>query len=263
MPVMDELPLVNKLKPKEKIWFISSENLTIGLIAIFVIASLIGILFLSSKGTSDSQNESLPMPSASSALSNLTQAKEVPATLPPKTQLGPTVPSVKPSLKPTPTPTPSPTTSPSTATNNPTPSPTSSSAPKVVNLSMSPATSSISNASEITINLIMDTGSGKANAADIHLNFDATKLQVQSFTAGSFLPVVLSSPTYDNSAGTASITLGSSPGSAASGTGTLATLVFKTTNTGSASVSYNSSTQTADSGVTNLNSTSGSTITIN
>jgi hypothetical protein len=135
----------------------------------------------------------------------------------------------------------------------------------VVNLSLSPSTITAQVGQSFDENLVIDTGTDRVSAAEIHLTFDPTKLQVQSFAAsGTLLPEVLAAATYDNSAGTAAIVLGSPATSPASGTGSLATMRFTAIASGSGSISYANGTQTPSIGKTSnsLNSASGSSITV-
>jgi hypothetical protein len=147
---------------------------------------------------------------------------------------------------------------------NPTPTPTPSSAPKVVNLTMSPSTVTTTANQTFTVSLNMNAGTDSVSAADIHVAFDPTKVQAQAVTAGTMLPVVLATGVFDNTLGTATITLGSQPTTPATGSGTVATITFKAISSGSTSVNYAVTTQTASVGKTGntLNSTSGSAITI-
>ncbi len=259
--------------PKEKIYSVPSEYLTIGLVALFVFLVFGGIFFIAAKFSSDSITTSVPLASGTAFLTQPNNAQPVPNNVPPpQMPAGPLVPSIKPKATPTPTPKPTstPTVSPTTSP-TPTPSPSSSSSSttssdKTVNLSMATNPSStISNGNQITVSLNMSTGSGKADAVELHVKFDQNKLAVQSFTVGSFMSTTLASPAYDNSAGTASVTLGSGFSAPASGTGTLATIVFKTIGPGTATINYDdSSTKTASSGTNNLiTPTAGTTITIN
>jgi hypothetical protein len=271
-------------KPKEKILFLPSEYVTIGLIGIFVLVALGGILFISSRTSSNNENQSVPLASGN-ALATVNQSQQVPTSLPPQASVVPTLPKATSTPKPSATASPNPTVdcvgpdgkhfsatksqcdSFTKAWATPSPSPTtasSSDSSKTVNLTMgaSPGTT-INNGDQVTVNLNIDTTSSKADGAELHLKFDQTKLQAQSFTVGSFMGSTLVSPTYDNGAGTATVTVGTGLSGAASGTGTLATIVFKATSSGSVSLSYESNTQTTYAGNNNLNSTSGTTITIN
>jgi hypothetical protein len=129
---------------------------------------------------------------------------------------------------------------------------------------MSPAAVSVQVTQTFTESLVLNTGSDRVSAAEIDLTFDPTKVQVQSFSAGTVLPVVLVPASFDNAAGTASIVLGSSPTAPASGIGTVATITFVAVSPGNTSVAYASTTQTASIGksTNSLQSTSGATVTI-
>jgi hypothetical protein len=145
----------------------------------------------------------------------------------------------------------------------PSPSPTPV-AGNNVKLTMNPASVGIGTNQTTTININMDTGADNVSAAELHLTFDATKLQIQSLTAGAFLSAVLTPATFNNTAGTASIILGSGT-TPAHGTGTIASFVIKAlTSTGTTPVSFANTTQTATVGKASnsLSSATGSSVQI-
>jgi hypothetical protein len=173
----------------------------------------------------------------------------------------------KPSVTPNPTTTttPKPTSAPTPPpTVKPTATPVPTKTPSGVTISMSPTTGSITGGSSLTENVNIFTASQQVSAAEIHITFDPSKVHVSSITAGTALPVVLVAGTFDNSAGTASITLGSQPTSPLSGSGTLATVNFTGIANGTANVGFASTTMTASVGKTgnSLSSSSGSSITV-
>jgi hypothetical protein len=89
----------------------------------------------------------------------------------------------------------------------------------------------------------LDTGDNTVSATELHLTYDASKLEAQNIIAGSFLPVVLTAGTVGN--GTASIILGSQPDAPKKGTGILASISFKALTSSSSRVDFASTTQAA------------------
>lgn len=102
-----------------------------------------------------------------------------------------------------------------------------------------------------TLNATINTGSNSISGAELHIQYDAQKLQAISIdnASAAFLPLVL----VDGSAsgGFAFITLGSQPSQPKKGAGTLATLIFKAlASTGGAEtlVKFTSDTRIAGTG---------------
>jgi hypothetical protein len=173
-------------------------------------------------------------------------------------------PTRKPTQTATPTRTATPTSTP-TLTPTLTPTPTATADPlRVITLSLSPASLVSSLGQTFSENLVYDTGSDRMSAVEVHLSFDPTKLQAQSFAPSGSLPVVLVPPTFDNTAGTASVVLGSSVTAPVSGVGTYATITFKSVAVGTAVISYDGTTQTASIGKPSntLKAASGSVVTV-
>lgn len=117
----------------------------------------------------------------------------------------------------------------------------SSQAAGVVELSINPSIVSSSPNSTFTINLDIDSKGASISAAQLEINFDATKLQAQSIQAGTFLPVIFKAGAVATNS--ASITLGSNPDQPKIGVGTLATVSFKAlaNTTTPIQISYNTS----------------------
>jgi hypothetical protein len=98
-----------------------------------------------------------------------------------------------------------------------------------VNLMLSPSSQNASLGGAFTINVQAQCGSLTTNGIDVYLNFDPACLAIQSATPGTALPIVLTSPTYDNTAGTFGFGAGqlTQPPSGLSGTFTVVTLTFQ------------------------------------
>ena len=92
-------------------------------------------------------------------------------------------------------------------------------------LSLVPSTQTISAGQEFTEAITANTNGQTVSAAELHLSFDATKLQAVKIDAGTFLPVVLTAGAIGN--GTTSITLVSQPTAPQKGSGILASVRFK------------------------------------
>lgn len=95
-------------------------------------------------------------------------------------------------------------------------------------LSFSPASLIVAPNQTFTLNILINTDTNQVTATEVRVAFDNTKLQAQSLTAGTFLPVVLLPGSIDQTQGKASITLGSGT-SPKQGSGILATMVFRAT----------------------------------
>jgi hypothetical protein len=117
-------------------------------------------------------------------------------------------------------------------------------------LSLSPSTGEHSVDEEFTVDILLNTESTATDGVDIHyLNFDATKLEAQSVTAGSLYS---STPvnTIDNTNGRIDFSQITSGGTTYNGSGTLATVTFKVIAEGSAPLSFSyTSGQTSDCNV--------------
>ncbi len=109
-------------------------------------------------------------------------------------------------------------------------------------------TLSVSNArlkpgEETTVDINIDTKTYSVAAADLQVNFDATKFDGVSFTQGTFLPVVLLGGNFSN--GIAKISLGSQVAAPATGAGLLAHLKLRAKSAGQSQVSINTLSQIA------------------
>jgi len=108
------------------------------------------------------------------------------------------------------------------------------------NLELTPPTQSINVGNPVTINILVENVTDLMGA-NITLNFDATKLQHVSSTAGSFFTSAFVIPTADNINGSvimALTTLAEKP----SGTGNIITVVFNTVATGVADITFGATT---------------------
>lgn len=128
-------------------------------------------------------------------------------------------------------------------------------------LSLQPNTSTISTNNQFTVQIILDTKTYTATAADVKVTFPSDKLQALSIAAGTFLSTELVPGSVG--AGTATITMASGT-SGKQGTGTVATITFKALSAGSAAITFDTSTQIAAIGQTTnvVDTMSSTTVTI-
>jgi len=104
------------------------------------------------------------------------------------------------------------------------------------NLELIPPTQSVAVGNPVTINILVENVTDLMGV-NITLNFDATKLQHVSSTAGSFFSLAFVIPTVDNVNGSVTLvlaTLAEKP----SGTGNIITIVFNTVATGVADITF-------------------------
>ena len=109
-------------------------------------------------------------------------------------------------------------------------------APPTPNLELTPSTQSVAVGNPVTINILVENVTDLMGA-NITLNFDATKLQHVSSTAGSFFSLAFVIPTVDNVNGSvtlALLTLAEKP----SGTGNIITIVFNPVATDVADITF-------------------------
>jgi hypothetical protein len=128
-------------------------------------------------------------------------------------------------------------------------------------LALSPATKTAAIGETFYLGSTMDTHTDTVSAAELHLSYDPTAIQILEFTPGTILPVVLVPETHAN--GAISVTLGAQPASPFKGADIVGTWTVKILAAKQSSVSYTSSTKIAAIGKpTNaLDSTTGSIIT--
>lgn len=138
-----------------------------------------------------------------------------------------------------------------------------------VSMSLSPANISLNPNQATTISLLVDSGTSPLAALLIKLYFDSTKLTVTNLVKGTWLPVVLRSPTIG--AGTITAELGAlnTINSSKVGVGTVFTFDVKSTVPGTHNISFDIPFNEAGvnlEGLSNTNmlkSATGATITIN
>src|SRR5581483_9644091 len=68
-----------------------------------------------------------------------------------------------------------------------------------VDLTINPSTNSMTVGQIFSLTLDANTNGGNLDAAEIHLNFDPTKLEAESITQGTFLKDLLVAGTFDKS----------------------------------------------------------------
>ena len=133
------------------------------------------------------------------------------------------------------------------------------------NLELTPSSQTVTQGSQATIDVVVE-GVTDLRGANIILNFDATKLQYASSTAGSFIPsATLLVQSIDNTNGTVTLDIAGLGLSAyASGTGTIITVVFDTIASGSTNITFGT-TQLRDKDNNPISHTtsSGCSVTIN
>ena len=112
-----------------------------------------------------------------------------------------------------------------------------------VTLSFSTTSPSVNTGDQVALNILLDTGTDTVSAADVTISYPQNKLEGVSFTAGTFLPVVLTPAKIEP--GKAHITLGSQPTDAKKGSGIVATLTLRALQSGSAKVGFDPKTQVA------------------
>ncbi len=96
-------------------------------------------------------------------------------------------------------------------------------------LSLSPANTSKKVGDEFSLNVNIDTGENQVVAAELHILYDATKLEVLTFTNGPLFPSIIASFTQGDlpEGRIASLTVGASNTTPVKGTGQVASLKFK------------------------------------
>ncbi|HUV42517.1 MAG TPA: cohesin domain-containing protein [Patescibacteria group bacterium] len=103
-------------------------------------------------------------------------------------------------------------------------------------LSLSPAEETVNLEANLTLNVLLNTGGVETDAADAIILYDETKLSATSATLGSLYENKISQDTSQS--GKIILRATSSAISGFSGSGTLATLIFETIDTGTANVSF-------------------------
>lgn len=102
-----------------------------------------------------------------------------------------------------------------------------------------PSTKTVNSGEEFTLSVELNTATNEIRGAELHITFDANLLSLRDFLPSTTLPTVFVSPRVDNTAGTASITLGAQPSNLFSGKDVIATLRFQAkTAGGTANVNF-------------------------
>lgn len=91
----------------------------------------------------------------------------------------------------------------------------------------------------------VDTATNTLSGAVLEINFDKEKLTLASFSPSTLLPVELAKAQINNSAGSATISLGAQPSNPPQGKGTIATLKFEAKAAGNAAITFGSNTKAA------------------
>jgi hypothetical protein len=123
-------------------------------------------------------------------------------------------------------------------------------------LALSPATTTATVNQTISIGMTLNTNDDTVSAAELHLTYDPTAIEIVSFTPGSKLPVVLSPETHAN--GTISVALGVQPTAPFKGADIIGTWSVKILAAKTSSIAFATTTQVASLGKT-TNSLAGST----
>lgn len=112
-----------------------------------------------------------------------------------------------------------------------------------------------------TVVLTMNTKVDDVSAAELHLSYDPTAIQIVRFTPGTALPVVLKSETHAN--GTISVTLAAKPPTPFKGAGIIGTWTVKILAAKQSSIQFTTQTSVAALGKTTnaLASQTGTSIT--
>ncbi len=106
-------------------------------------------------------------------------------------------------------------------------------------ISIMPGTTTVNAGQEFTLSVEMSTSTNEVRGAELHITYDTTRLSLRDFLPTTVLPTVFVSPKIDNTAGTASMTLGAQPSNLFSGKEVIATLKFVAKSTaGAATVDF-------------------------
>ncbi|MEW5805305.1 MAG: cohesin domain-containing protein [Patescibacteria group bacterium] len=116
-----------------------------------------------------------------------------------------------------------------------------------------PQNSSVNPDNSFSLKVKINPGTNRVSAIELYLSFDKTRLRLDSIGVSSAFSTVLKSAAINNTAGTASITVGSPPASPVSAVSDLVTLNFKAKTgaaAGNASVAVVNTTKAAALGET-------------
>jgi hypothetical protein len=109
-------------------------------------------------------------------------------------------------------------------------------------LKLTPSSQTVSQGNQVTIDVVVEDVTD-LKGAGVTLNFDASKLQYSSSTAGSFIPNATSFASSTNGSVNLDIAgLGASGYHSGMGTGTIITVVFDTINNGNTNITFGTTT---------------------
>ncbi|TSC89451.1 MAG: autotransporter-associated beta strand repeat-containing protein [Microgenomates group bacterium Gr01-1014_5] len=91
----------------------------------------------------------------------------------------------------------------------------------------------------------VDTSTNVLSGTELEINFDKEKLTLASFSPSTLLPVELAKAQINNTAGSATISLGAQPANPPQGKGTIATLKFEAKAAGNAAITFGPNTKAA------------------
>lgn len=128
-------------------------------------------------------------------------------------------------------------------------------------LTLFPATKTGAVGDTFTVVLTMNTKVDDVTAAELHLSYDPTAIEIVRFTPGAALPVVLKPETHVN--GTIAVTLAAKPPAPFKGAGIIGTWTIKVLSAKQSSIQFTAQTSVAALGKTTntLASQTGSRIT--
>jgi hypothetical protein len=129
-----------------------------------------------------------------------------------------------------------------------------------------PATQTINNNGTFSLDAKINPGTNQIAAVELHISFDQTKVRLDSISPSTLFYDVLTPSAINNTAGNASITLGTGSGTTyATSLATMATFSFTTIGNGTANVNFLDTTLAADpnEGENVITAKSGAVITVN
>jgi hypothetical protein len=110
------------------------------------------------------------------------------------------------------------------------------------NLKLTPSSQTVSQGNQVTIDVVVENVTD-LKGARVVLNYDASKLQYSSSTAGSFIPNANLFASSTNSSVTLDVAgLGATSYHSGMGTGTIITVVFDTIDTGNTNITFGTTT---------------------
>lgn len=110
-------------------------------------------------------------------------------------------------------------------------------------LALAPATKTGTIGETFSVGMTINTDADSVSAAELHLSYDPTTIQIVNFTAGTLLPVVLVPETHAN--GSIAVTLGAQPTAPFKGAGIVGTWNIKILAAKQSALAITSATQVA------------------